>query len=868
MNNPKNHITPPRLAEKLLLWFLKDELAEEVLGDLDEKFYSTTKKYSIRRARRNYWFQVINYLRPFAFRFIKFKNSNTTAMFKHNLLISYRNFLRFKGNFFINLIGLSSGLACTLLIYLWVNDEMLFDRFHENDDRIYQVLQNDMSNGEVVTIPYMPGLLAETLEANYPEVEEATLVIPPSFFGNKAYISAGEKFIQATEQFVEPNFLHIFSFPLIQGDKENALKDKSSILISESMAHKLFGQTDDVIGKTVEWNENSTSGNYMITGIFKDVPKNSSQMFDVLLNYDLILDSHEFMNEWGNSNPYGYLMLKKGISSESFNNKITNLIKAHDERSKSTLFIQKYSKTYLYGNYENGVVVGGRIEYVRLFSLIALIILIIACINFMNLSTAKATVRLKEIGVKKALGAKRKTLISQYYTESFLLTILGSLLALLIVWLVLPQFSAITGKSLILKLSPDVILAILAIIFIAGLLAGSYPALYLSRFKTTDSLKGKLSQGFKDIWARKGLVVLQFVVAIILITCFTVISKQIEYIQSTNLGYQRNNVLYFSNNGLKSEGYETFLSRIESIPGVAHVTTTGHDLTGDNGHTSGLKWPGKTADQRIDFMNLEMGVGFIETVGIELLEGRTFDKSVGNIRKEIIFNETAIKMMGLEDPIGKTIQLWGNDKKIIGVVKDFRAQSLYSSIEPTFIQAYPMVGKTMVKIQAGTEQQTLAQLQSLYEEYNPAFPFEYEFIDHDYEAMYQSERRVASLSKLFSLIAILITCLGLLGLTAFTTERRSKEIGIRKVLGSESWRIVILLTKDFTKMVLMALAIALPIAYLISNQWLSNFAEGIELNAWYFIITAMFTLLVTWFTSGSITIKAAIRNPVKSLRSE
>jgi ABC-type antimicrobial peptide transport system permease subunit len=871
MKNSKRHTAPPRLAEKLLLWFLKDELAEEVLGDLDEKFYSTAEKHSTRKAKRNYWFQVINYMRPFAFRFLQSPRvirSNSAAMFKHNLLISYRSFLRFKGNFFINLIGLSSGLACTLLIYLWVNDELSFDKFHEKDDRIYRVLQNDLSNGEVTTMPYMPGLLGQVLKADLPEVEETSMVIPPAFYGNKAYISADEKFIQAQEQYIEPGFLEIFSFPLIEGDPKTALDDKFSVLISEDMSVKLFNTTEGVIGETVHFDDEGTSIDYIVSGVFENVPTNSTQQFDVLLNYQLMLEKDQYIDKWYNSNPYCYVLLKEGANADEFNVKIKNIIKQHHEGSTADLFIQKSSDAYLFGDFKNGVQVGGRIEYVKLFSLVAVVILVIACINFMNLSTAKATTRIKEIGVKKALGARRKTLVGQYYIESFLLTILGTFVALFITFLALPSFGKITGKSLSMDLSQNILLGLIFIVLFAGTLAGSYPALYLSKFKTTESLKGKFSQGFKDIWARKGLVILQLMVSIILIISVLVVSGQIEYIQSANLGYQRDNVLYFDNNGLKPEGYEAFQSLIKDIPGITRVTTTGHDLTGENGHTSGLTWPGKTTNQDINFMNLEMGVNFIETVGIELIQGRSYSTEVGDFRKEIIFNETAIRMMGLEDPIGKTIQLWGKDKKIIGIVKDFRAQSMYDAIEPTFIQAYRMAGKTMVKIQAGTEQQSLAQLQSVYEEYNPGFPFQYKFVDEDYQAMYQSELRVASLSKLFSLIAILITCLGLLGLTAFSTERRSKEIGIRKVLGSGSWRIVLLLTSEFTKMALLALVVALPIGYIISHQWLSNFADSIVLNAWYFIFTAMITLLVTLFTSGSLTIKAAISNPVKSLRSE
>ncbi len=864
MKKSKN--TPPKLAQKLLIWFLKDELAEEVLGDLDEKFDLTIGKYSSQKAKRNYWYQVINYMRPFAFKFLNFKRSNT--MLRHNVLISYRSFLRFKGNFFINLIGLASGLACTLLIFLWVSDEWSVDKFHEKSDRIYQVLENSLNNGESITSPNMPGLLAQSLRAEFPEIEDATLVIPPGFYGIKAFISADEQFIEAQEQYVEPNFLKIFSFPLQQGNTETALNDISSILISESMALKLFNTTKDVLGKVVKWKQKGKDGNYIITGVFQNLPTASSQQFDVLLNYELFQKAHPNVDRWGNGNPYAYFTIKENIDVAALNLKISDLKKRHDEHAQSTFFIQKLSDRYLYGVYNNGKVVGGRIEYVRLFAIIAIVILTIACINFMNLATAKASTRLKEIGVKRALGAGRKTLVYQYLTESFLITILGVISSIFIAWLILPQFNQITGKSLSIDFSFELILALGAIVVITSLLAGSYPAFYLSRVNTSEALKGKLLQGFKDLWARKGLVTIQFIVSIVLIFCVLLISKQIEYIQTSNLGYSRHNVVYFNNNGLKKESYESFLYQIKMIPGIENASTTRHDLTGGNGHTTRLSWPGQTAGQSLNFVNLEMGEGFIETVGIKLLEGRTFNKKLGNIRDEIIFNETAIKLMGLENPIGKSVVLWGKKRRIIGVVKDFKAQSFYEPMEPTFIQAYPMVTKTMVKIRDGNEQETLAQLQSVYEEFNPGFPFEYKFMEEDYQVWYQAEQRVASLSKLFTVVAIIITILGLFGLTAFTTQRRSKEIGIRKALGCSSLKIVMLLTSEYSKIVFLALIVALPIGYFISNQWLGRFAAGIELDTSYFVITALITFALTWLTSGYLTIKAAICNPVQSLKTE
>lgn len=869
MVNRKNAShNPPRLAEKLLLWFLKDELAEEVLGDLEEKFYYTIDEHSPGRAKRNYWYQVFNYLRPFALKRTQSQRLNNSAMFRHNILISFRSFKRFKSTFLINLFGLASGLVCTLLIYFWVADELSIDNFHEKDDRLYQVMRNGVDNGEIKTITSMPGRLAEELMTNYPEVEAASMVWPPNFFGGEGYISHQNVQFKALAQFVDNEFLEMMSFPLVEGNSNTALHDKSDVLISETLAIKVFGSTRDLIGKTLHYNKGRATGDYLISGIFKDVPQNSTMQFDMLLNAEIMMEAYSYMEYWGNSNPDALVVLKQGTSPEAFNAKIKDLIQGKVQKSNSTLFIQKFSDRYLKGSYENGEIAGGRIMYVRLFSIVALIILSIACINFMNLSTAKAAGRLKEIGVKKALGARRRALINQYYTESFLLTTSSAVLAVGAVALMLPKFSYITGKTLSLNFSIELLMAIGLTVLVTSLLAGSYPALYLSRLKTTESLKGKLVKNLGDLWVRKGLVVLQFSVSIILIVSVLIISSQIHYIQSKNLGYERDNVIRFDNTGIDQTAYPGFLSSLETIAGVLSTSSAGHDLTGDHGKTSGVNWPGQEPDQRVDFINLEMSAGYIETMGMEIVLGRSFDRNRPNESSKIIFNETAIRQMGLKDPIGKTIKLWGNDKQIIGVVKDFHAESLYEPIQPTFIQAYPMLSSTLVKIQAGTELEVIQSLEGIYKEFSSGIPLDFKFLDSDYQAMYDSEKRVASLSQYFAVIAIIISCLGLFGLATFTAERRSKEIGIRKVLGSGNWRIVKLLSSDFNKMVVSALIIGLPISFLITRNWLQNFEFSIRLEPGYFLAASLITLTIAWLTVGLQTFKAARVNPVDSLRME
>ena len=870
MNSTGRKHRPPRFGKWLLESFCSYDFLSTAMWDLEELFHRNVKIKGIRKAKFLYMIEVFGIVTHLFFKGKSQYSINRIAMLKHNILISVRNFKRFRSTFFINLIGLASGLAGTLLIYLWVADETSMDKFHEKDDRIYQVMRNRAnSEGEVSTTSSMPGRLARELINNYPEVEEASMVWPPNFFGGEGYASYENEQFKVEAQFVDPGFLKIMSFPLLSGNPNTVLGDISEVLISESFAKKVFGSIADATGQTIKWNKGRTTGDYLVTGVFKDVPDNSTMQFDMLLNAEIMMNAYKYMEEWGNTNPDAYVLLKAGASAEAFNAKIEKLIQTKLKRSASTLFIQKFSDRYLNGSYENGQVAGGRIAYVRLFSIVALVILAIACINFMNLSTAKASGRLKEIGIKKAMGAKRKSLVGQYYTESFLLTGLGVILAFGIVILCLPQFNQVTGKTLTINFSSGLVTGILTIVLITSFLSGSYPALYLSRLKTTESLKGKLVKKFSDLWIRKGLVVFQFSISVILIFSVLIISKQMDFIQSKNLGYDRDNVLNLPNTGLSESVYSSFLSSLEAIPGVISTSSIGHDLVGDHGFTSNLSWPGKEPDQKVNFINLEMSSGFIETMGIELVAGRTFERGRPNEEQKIIFNEMAIEQMGLKDPIGKTIKLWGNqDKEIIGIVKDFHTESFYEDIKPTFIQAYPMLDKTIIKIQAGNESSTISAIEKSFNEFNEGVPFDFWFMDADYQSMYESENRISSLSKFFATIAIIISCLGLLGLANFTAERRTKEIGIRKVLGSGNWRIVQLLMIDFTKMVLVALLIALPTGYFFAIDWLQNFAYGIDLTAGLFIFCCAIILGVTWLTVGLQTFKAANANPVNSLKSE
>jgi putative ABC transport system permease protein len=786
-------------------------------------------------------------------------------MLRHNLLIIYRNFKRFKSTFFINLIGLSTGLACALLIYLWVNDELTIDTFHKKDARLYQLMEKQQHSNYVGVTGSTPWLLAEALLQELPEVEYAATATPGHWYG-KSTLSVKDNTIKASGIYCGKDFFNIFSYDLIQGNANQVLADKSSIVISEDLAKKLFATSDNAVGKTIDFQHKEQ---YQVTGVFKNIPSNSSEKFDFVLSYRILIDQEPERADWGNAGPHTYVVLKEGTDPQQFTKKIDGFIKKKSKDAEHrSLFVKQYSKNYLYGRYENGVEAGGRIEYVYLFSLVAIFILVIACINFMNLSTAKASRRIKEVGIKKAVGAGRGALIVQYLGESMLMTFLSVSLAILLIDLFLPQFNLLTGKQLELNFTTNLIISILVIMLFTGLISGSYPALYLSGFNTATVLKGKLNSSLGELWARKGLVLFQFTLSVILIVCVMVVYRQIEFVLNKNLGYERENVIYFEIEGKIKENLETFLRESEKIPGVSAASSISQSTVG-GGNTTELGWEGMDPNVKIPIAIRPVNYGVIEMLGMTIKEGRSFSKEIKSDSLKIILNESAIDAMGLKDPVGQTVTLGPYKVEILGIVKNFHYESLHQEVAPMFFVLVPQyTEKVLIKIEPGRVQEVLAGLQKFYTQFNPGFAFDYRFLDQDYQAQYIAETRVASLSKYFAALAIIISCLGLFGLAAFTAERRIKEIGIRKVLGSTEFGIVYLLSGDFTKVVGAAIAIALPVSYWITRIWLDNFAFKIPLEIWYFASAGALVLMIAWLTVGSQAYKAARVSPSQCLKDE
>jgi ABC-type antimicrobial peptide transport system permease subunit len=805
-----------------------------------------------------------------------FKISKSGPMYKNHFKLAWRNLVKNLQFTFLNLIGLSTGLACVILIYLWVSDELNINKFNENDSRLYQVMQPaNEGNGAVTNTP---GLLASSLSKELPEVEYAAAVIPSTWFSNKGLFSLNNEHIRADGGFVSDNYFNIFSCHFIEGNKNQLFASKNNLAISRELALRLFGTTNNVIGKTIEWNQEGFNDSYLVTGIFEKFPSNSIMQFDAIFNYAQFLEKNPKLLKWTNNDPATYVLLKKGTNINAFNEKLAGFVKSKNAGSKEVLFAQRFSDTYLYNHYNNGMPSGGRIEYVKLFSIIAIFILVIACINFMNLSTAKALSRVKEVGIQKVVGASRRSLIVQYLSESLLMAILSLIIAIIIVTTLLPSFREITGKNFDLSFNTGFVIAMIVITLITGIIAGSYPALYLSGFKPVFILKTKLKNAASEAWVRKTLVVFQFAVSVILIVSVIIVYRQMQLIQTTNLGYNRDHVIYFDRGGDLSgnkdadavcKDIETFLQEVKNIPGVANASNFRHSIVNRKGGTTDVSWPGKSPGNQTSFTDIACGYDFIETLGIQMKEGRTYSKDFGLNNDKIILNEAAITSMGLTDPIGKTVKIWGTDKQVIGVTKDFHFESFYENIKPCFfdLSINQRVSKIIVRIKAGDEKATIERLSKFYRAYTGE-ALDYKFLDSDYQALYASEERVAVLSKYFAGIVVIISCLGLFGLTAFTAQKRKKEIGIRKVVGASAISITAMLSKDFLKLVLIALLIAFPVSWWLMHSWLQSFAYRINITPFVFVIAGISIIVITLFTISFQSIKAAIANPVESLRTE
>ena len=792
-------------------------------------------------------------------------------MLKNFLKVALRNLWKHKGYSSLNIFGLALGMTCSLLILLWVNDERSIDNYHANGGRLYSVYENQYYDGKISSGFYTPGLLPEQMKKDLPEVEMSSGFT----WMDRSTFQVGNKILKEEGRNASAGFFRMFSYPLLAGTPATALATPASLAISRKMANDFFGSPQAAIGKPIRM-ENRREFN--ITAVFENLPDNTAQKFDYIENWTAWLEDNSWAKEWGNNGPQTLLLLRKDADPLAFGKKITHYLDAYNkDQSKSfriQLAIERYGDTYLHSTIKNAQIVGGRIEYVRLFSIVAVFILLIACINFMNLTTARSLGRAKEIGIRKVVGAVRPALIRQFIGEAIVLSTFSVILALGLVLLILPAFNHLTEKHIHFPFTDGSFwTSMAALTLITGMVSGSYPALFLSAFQPIRVLKGTLKFSSGAAWFRKGLVVFQFVLSIVLIIGTIVISRQVSYVQSINLGYDRENLVYIPIEGDLGPNYKAFKEAALQLPAISAVTRTNQDPINLNNGTGGIDWDNKDKNNMVMFTNVAVGYDFITTMKLRLTQGREFSREYPTDTVSYMLNEEALRRIGYKDPIGRNLTMWGKKGRIIGVVKDFHFTSLHDPIQPLIIR-YGEDGKDnnygniLMRIRAGQTKQALSQIEALCHRMNAKFPFTYQFADEEYRNLYKSEAIVHSLSNCFAVLGIAICCLGLLGLAMFTAEQRTKEFGVRKVLGAKAGTLFGLLSKDFLVLVLIAFVLASPLAWWAMHSWLQNFAFHIDVEWWVFVLAGVLALLIALLTVSYQAIKVAVANPVKSLRTE
>ncbi|MEO8172781.1 MAG: ABC transporter permease [Sediminibacterium sp.] len=786
-------------------------------------------------------------------------------MIKNYFKIAFRNLFRNKGFSVINISGLAIGMASAILILLWLQNEISFDRFYKKTDRLYLMYNRDKVDGRAQVWNTTPKPLAAALKKDYPEVEDAARFVNITFL-----VTAGEKKLNLRGAFTDSSFLSMFSFPLLKGNTEQALSGNNNIILTQKLAKKLFGD-EEAMGKVIRID---STANFTVTGILKDLPDNTAFDFEYLLPWAFMQKLNWDDDSWGNNSVSTYVALKPNASQSVFDAKVKDITRKHSTE-ETEVFTHAVSKMHLYSKDENGQLVGGKIEMVKLFGIIAAFILLIACINFMNLSTARSEKRAKEVGIRKVAGAQRSNLISQFIGESVLLAIIAFAVAIFIVQLSLHPFNELTGKQLFLDYSNPFfwVISVLFILF-TGLIAGSYPAFYLSSFRPVKVLKGTFKTTQALITPRKLLVVLQFTFAIILMISTVIVKNQIEHAQNRDAGYNRQNLVYTFTQGDVNKNYSLIKQELLQTGAAVSVTKSGNPITRRWGSNWGFTWTGSTKeDEKINFIRMGSDADFVKTLGVQLSEGRDIDiYNYPSDSTAVMLNETAVKEMHLKDPVGKIIKSQDRgDLHVVGIVKDFIFESPFQEkVSPVMVYG-PSYFFQVIHFKldpANNTQTSLAKAEQIFKKYNPDYPFEYSFVDEAYANKFKSEQRSGKLAALFAGLTIFISCLGLFGLASYTAENRIKEIGVRKVLGASVGTIAVLLSKDFLKLVLIAFVIASPIAWYAMHTWLQGYTYRIKIEWWVFAIAGSLSLLIALITVSYQAIKAAIANPVKSLRTE
>jgi putative ABC transport system permease protein len=788
-------------------------------------------------------------------------------MFRNYIKIAFRNLLKNKGFSFLNISGLAIGMASAMLILLWVRNELRNDNFYANSNRLYQAWNRDKGNNGLSCWNNTTKILGPTLKKDYPGIEKTSRVN----WDASILFNYGDKKMNVTGTMVDPDFLTMFEFRFVKGNINTALNHPNDIVITEKLSKKLFGNTD-AMGKTVLLD---SKYNFTVSGVIRDLPNNTQFDFEYLLPWSYMSTIHQDDSSWNNNSTHNFVLLKPNENIAAVNAAVRKVIIKHSGPNSTTeIFLYPVNRLHLYANFVNGVESGGKIESVKVFLVIAAFILLIACINFMNMSTARSEKRAREVGIRKVAGALKNSLVFQFLIESILIAAIAGIISVVLVYLSLPAFNALTKEELRIEFDHAYFwMAFSGFVMITGLLAGSYPAFFLSSFRPVAVLKGTFKKAHALVTPRKVLVILQFTFAIILIVCTMIVWQQIKYAQERETGYDKNSLVYVFLSGDIEKNYELIKNDLIDKGIATSISKSSSPLT-EGWSSGGAEWKGRNPNDRTEFNFFCSDGNLVKTAGLELVQGRDIDlKSFPTDSTAVVLNEAAVRVMGFKNPVGEMIDHdhWDTVWHVVGVVKDFILQSPYDPIKPIIIQGPHASWFNLIHIKLNpqlTTASSIAGMQKVFNQYNPNYPFEYHFIDQQYAKKFSDEQITGTLSAFFAGLTICISCLGLFGLAAYMAQNRTKEIGVRKVLGASVVSITTLLSKDFVRLVIISILIATPVAWWSMTKWLTGYDYHIKISGWIFIWAGLLAVLIAIFTVSFQAIKAAVANPVNSLRSE
>jgi putative ABC transport system permease protein len=884
--NQRNDIRPPEWPLKLMRFFLKEDYLEEIEGDMEELFFENVEHRSLSLARRIYTWEMLKLLRPVLLKNFKpIPTFNHHAVYKNYFKVAYRNLIKKKAYSFINIFGLGLGIACCMLIFMYVSDELSYDNYHEKGARIYRVVHGETAQNDIGGRFLYPGWvwgnapIGPALKNDFPEIDKVVQFSGRSdillTYGDKMYQEDGVFFMDSTA-------FDVFSWKFISGDPKTALAAPYSIVLTESTARKYFGE-EDPLGKSLKGSESagrSNPGDYTVTGVIEDIPLNSHFRFNVLLSLNTFRKSlPEIFPEWGYVDFYTYFLVNEQFDEEAFKRKIPALLKRNIKQpdSRYSIQIEALKDVYLRSAADRQPGETGSLSNIYVFSIIGLFILIIGIINFMNLSTARSLERGKEVGIRKSIGAARESLIYQFLSESFMIVFLSSIVALILVTFALPYMVDFTGKQLAISryLQWETVLAFISLMAVIGIIAGSYPAFVLSGFNPVMILKGMSKSGAGGEALRKGLVVFQFSLSVALIAGTIIVYYQMKHLLDKDLGFDKDQMLVLDYNydGTVTAKSEVLKTELEKNPSVISVAFS-RSVPGSYFPHAGTEIESPEGEMKMIGQPIfQVGMDFVNHFGLELIAGRSYSRQYpSDSAKALIVNEAAARQYGYSNPadiVGKKFNQWGRAGVVIGVVKDFNFTSLHRNIEPLTLPFEAYASRYLsIKIKADNVSETVDYIRDVWKQLAPHRPFLYSFLDDDFNRQYKSDFMFRRLFTTFSLLAIFIACLGLLGLATYTAQQRTKEIGIRKVLGADVSNIVGLLSRDFIKLVLLAIVIATPLSWYAMTRWLNGFAYKIDIHPLIFIVAGVIALSIALLTIGYQAIKSALMNPVSSLKSE